>query len=64
MFNMKNIAIYGKSISENNLKFLRILIKSLIKELDAGTLVNPSHHFGDVLISKFDFPFIKIELLI
>ena len=35
----------------------------LIKELDAGTLVNPSHHFGDVLISKFDFPFIKIELL-
>ena len=42
MFNMKNIAIYGKSISENNLKFLRILIKSLIKELDAEIFI---HHF-------------------
>ena len=41
MFNMKNIAIYGKSISENNLKFLRILIKSLIQELDAEIYI---HH--------------------
>jgi hypothetical protein len=30
---MKNIAIYGKSISENNLKFLENLIDALNKEL-------------------------------
>ena len=42
MFNMKNIAIYGKSISENNLKFLRILINSLIQELDAEIYI---HHY-------------------
>jgi len=39
---MKNIAIYGKSISENNLKFLRTLIKALVKELDAEIYI---HHF-------------------
>lgn len=42
---MKNIAIYGKSISEKNLKFLRILIKSLIQELDAEIYIH--HHLKD-----------------
>jgi len=42
---MKNIAIYGKSISEKNLKFLRILINSLIQELDAEIYIH--HHLKD-----------------
>ena len=45
MFNMKNIAIYGKSILEKNLKFLRILIKSLIQDLDAEIYIH--HHLKD-----------------
>lgn len=72
MFNMKNIAIYGKSISENNLKFLRILIKSLIKELDAEIFI---HHFlkdyesinNNLNLKVFDaenLGFHKVDLLI
>lgn len=32
-------------------------------KLKEGTFVNPSHHFADLLITQYEFPFIKIELL-
>ena len=35
----------------------------IIKTLNSGTFVNPTHHFADILITTYDFPFIKIELL-
>ena len=31
--------------------------------LQKGIHVNPTHHFGDLLLTRFDFPFVKIELL-
>ena len=37
---MNNIAIYGKSISEINLKFLNRLITSLVEELDAKIFIH------------------------
>ena len=37
---MNNIAIYGKSISEINLKFLNKLITSLVEELDAKIFIH------------------------
>ncbi len=30
----------------------------------AGSPVNPTHQFGEVLVRRFDFPFIKTELLV
>ena len=35
----------------------------IIKTLKNGTFVNPTHHFADILITTYGFPFIKIELL-
>ena len=37
---MNYIAIYGKSISEINLKFLNRLITSLVEELDAKIFIH------------------------
>ena len=31
--------------------------------LQKGIHVNPTHYFGDLLLTRFDFPFVKIELL-
>lgn len=35
-----------------------------IRNVMAGSPVNPTHHFGEVLVRRFDFPFIKTELLV
>jgi lipopolysaccharide biosynthesis protein len=34
-----------------------------IRKLKEGKFVNPTHHFADLLITQYEFPFIKIELL-
>ena len=54
---MKNIAIYGKSISENNLKFLEALIVSLKTELNPQLFIHQSleEHFS--LIERFNINF-------
>jgi hypothetical protein len=35
-----------------------------IRNVMAGSPVNPTHQFGEVLVRRFDFPFIKAELLV
>jgi hypothetical protein len=34
------------------------------RNVTAGFPVNPTHQFGEVLVRRFDFPFIKAELLV
>jgi len=70
MFNMKNIAIYGKSISDDNLKFLRILIQSLVQELEAEIYIHSNikdlDSFYETLkvFDEFNLNNSKIDLLI
>jgi hypothetical protein len=35
-----------------------------IRNVMAASPVNPTHQFGEVLVKRFDFPFIKTELLV
>ena len=35
-----------------------------IRNVMVGSPVNPTHQFGEVLVRRFDFPFIKAELLV
>jgi NAD+ kinase len=69
---MKNIAIYGKSISENNLKFLENLIEALNKELSPEFFFHDSLKVYASLVNKLNISFFgdqdlvknKIDLLI
>lgn len=69
---MKNIAIYGKSISENNLKFLENLIDALNKELNPEFFFHDSLKVYTSLVDKLKISFFgdqdlvknKIDLLI
>ena len=69
---MKNIAIYGKSISENNLKFLENLIEALNKELSPEIFFHDSLKVYTSLVNKLNISFFgdqdlvknKIDLLI
>lgn len=69
---MRNIAIYGKSISDFNLKFLNNLIKSLIIELNANIYIYhklKNHksildHFNIKFFNSHDVISGKIDLLI
>ena len=69
---MKNIAIYGKSISENNLKFLENLIDALNKELSPEIFFHDSLKVYTSLVDKLNISFFgdqdlvknKIDLLI
>lgn len=69
---MKNIAIYGKSISENNLKFLENLIDALNKELSPEFFFHDSLKVYTSLVDKLKISFFgdqdlvknKIDLLI
>ena len=54
---MKNIAIYGKSISENNLKFLEALIVSLKTELNPQLFIHQSLEEHSSLIERFNINF-------
>ena len=54
---MKNIAIYGKSISENNLKFLEALIVTLKDELNPQLFIHQSLEDHSSLIERFNFNF-------
>lgn len=54
---MKNIAIYGKSISENNLKFLEALIVSLKSELNPQLFIHQSLEKYSSLIERFNINF-------
>ena len=54
---MKNIAIYGKSISENNLKFLEALIKTLKDELNIKLFIHISLKEHSILIERFNINF-------
>lgn len=54
---MKNIAIYGKSISENNLKFLEALIVSLKSELNPQLFIHQSLEEYSSLIERFNINF-------
>ena len=69
---MRNIAIYGKSISDFNLKFLNNLIKCLIIELNANIYVYQKLKNHKSILDHFDIKFFnshdvisgKIDLLI
>ena len=69
---MRNIAIYGKSISDFNLKFLNNLIKSLIIELNANIYIYHKLKNHKSILDHFDIKFFnshdvisgKIDLLI
>ena len=69
---MRNIAIYGKSISDINLKFLNNLIKSLINELNANIYIYHKLKNHKSIFDHFDIKFFnrhdvisgKIDLLI
>ena len=69
---MRNIAIYGKSISNFNLKFLNNLIKSLIIELNANIYIYHKLKNHKSILDHFDIKFFnshdvisgKIDLLI
>ena len=69
---MKNIAIYGKSISENNLKFLEALIVTLKDELNPHLFIHQSLEEHHSLIERFNINFFdgqdlltkRIDLLI
>ena len=54
---MKNIAIYGKSISENNIKFLEALIKTLRDELNIKLFIHISLKEHSTLIERFNINF-------
>ena len=54
---MKNIAIYGKSISENNLKFLEALIVTLKDELNPQLFIHQSLEEHSSLIQRFNIIF-------
>ena len=54
---MKNIAIYGKSISENNLKFLEALIITLKDELNPQLFIHQSLAEHSSLIERFKINF-------
>ena len=54
---MKNIAIYGKSISENNLKFLEALIVTLKDELNPQLFIHQSLEEHYSLIERFNINF-------
>ena len=54
---MKNIAIYGKSISENNLKFLEALIVTLKDELNPQLFIHQSLEEHSSLIERFNINF-------
>ena len=54
---MKKIAIYGKSISENNLKFLEALIVTLKEELDSQLFIHQSLEEYSSLIDRFNIIF-------
>ena len=54
---MKNIAIYGKSISENNLKFLEALIVTLKDELNPQLFIHQSLEEYSSLIERFNIIF-------
>ena len=54
---MKNIAIYGKSISENNLKFLENLIVTLKEELNPQLFIHQSLDEHTSLIERFNISF-------
>ena len=54
---MKNIAIYGKSISENNLIFLEALIKTLKDELNTKLFIHRSLKKHSSLIERFNINF-------
>ena len=69
---MRNIAIYGKSISDFNLKFLNNLIKCLIIELNANIYIYHKLKNHKSILDHFDIKFFnsqdvisgKIDLLI
>ena len=69
---MKNIAIYGKSITENNLKFLEALIVTLKDELNPQLFIHQSLEEHYSLIERFNINFFngqdllvnRIDLLI
>ena len=54
---MKNIAIYGKSISENNLKFLEALFETLKDELNTKLFIHISLKKHSSLIERFNINF-------
>ena len=54
---MKNIAIYGKSISENNLKFLEALIVTLKDELNPQLFIHQSLEEHSSFIERFNINF-------
>jgi len=54
---VKNIAIYGKSISENNLKFLEALIVTLKDELNPQLFIHQSLEEHSSLIQRFNIIF-------
>ena len=54
---MKNIAIYGKSISDNNLKFLEALIVTLKDELNTQLFIHQSLEEHSSLIERFNIIF-------
>lgn len=69
---MRNIAIYGKSISKFNLKFLRSLIQTLIDELQAEIYIYHKLKDDVLIYDGIDFKFFndqdvntdKVDLLI
>ena len=69
---MRNIAIYGKSISDFNLKFLRSLIQNLIDELQGEIYLYHKLKYDELNYDSIDFKFFndqdvnteKIDLLI
>ena len=69
---MRNIAIYGKSISKFNLKFLRSLIQTLIDELQAEIYIYHKLKDEVLIYDGIDFKFFndqdvntdKVDLLI
>tara|TARA_B100000768_G_scaffold136510_1_gene127465 strand:- start:6678 stop:7559 length:882 start_codon:yes stop_codon:yes gene_type:complete len=54
---VKNIAIYGKSISENNLKFLEALFETLKDELNTKLFIHISLKKHSSLIERFNIDF-------
>ena len=61
---MKNIAIYGKSISENNLQFLETLIITLKNELSPQLFIHKSLKEHSSLIERFNIKFFDGQDLI
>jgi len=61
---MQNIAIYGKSISENNLQFLETLIITLKNELSPQLFIHKSLEEHSSLIERFNIKFFDGQDLI